>query len=263
MNRAGCQACQDCPQGSFCEGQLRLPYPQVNYYAPTNPTEGDGSQQVVLGYPFEASEYMRGASLDGEEDWALPQIFFPCRSEGFCLGGRDFACEPKRDGALCNRCRDGYFDIGGFCLECGDGSLKWVYTFLGIFAVVLLWVALNLATSTYDLADIGLHYLQNVAIIQGYNTIWPDALKNVCVPRWAPQRGARACPARFPWHPLDPDPLPLLLGQVSLVFSIVNFDVDFVAPSCIMAWSTTRAIYTQVGPSPLPTGAPGVPPPPS
>eukprot|EP00736_Rhodelphis_marinus_P000467 Rmarinus@m.7904 len=140
--------------------------------------------------------------------------FVKCKPTLKCAG--NFTCSAGYTGRLCNKCEDGYFAVGDLCYQCPGGrdnySINLIFT-VGLIPVVLLsWVTLNMfAAGRFDAIDILLMYLQVAGMISKFALDWPDNLNNVFS-----------------------------------VIQVVNFDVDYISPQCVMNWSYTSSFLLQI-----------------
>jgi hypothetical protein len=137
--------------------------------------------------------------LAPEYDSQNQQVFIGCSTPEQCPGS--FECGEGYSGPACAVCSTGYFRLMSFCYACPVGELSILSMLMTIVlcaAVVGIWVLLNYLTcGSNDALDIGLLYMQIVSIVQSFAISWPEEL-----------------------------------SHVTTSFSVVNFDVDFITPSC-------------------------------
>ena len=110
-------------------------------------------------------------------------------------------------GTLCNRCESGRFLMMGTCtIKCEDiepHAAFGVVTVFGITACVICWLVMNRMTAgRFDAMDVGLLYCQIIDIVFNFSTN---------------QRVSRDS-----WD------------VTTRIFSIVNYDVDFISASCLL-----------------------------
>ena len=110
-------------------------------------------------------------------------------------------------GTLCNRCESGRFLMMGTCtFKCEDiepHAAFGVVTVFGITACVICWLVMNRMTAgRFDAMDVGLLYCQIIDIVFNFSTN---------------QRVSRDS-----WY------------VTTRIFSIVNYDVDFISASCLL-----------------------------
>ena len=110
-------------------------------------------------------------------------------------------------GTLCNRCESGRFLMMGTCtIKCEDiepHAAFGVVTVFGITACVICWLVMNRMTAgRFDAMDVGLLYCQIIDIVFNFSTN---------------QRVSRDS-----WY------------VTTRIFSIVNYDVDFISASCLL-----------------------------
>jgi hypothetical protein len=110
-------------------------------------------------------------------------------------------------GTLCNRCESGRFLMMGTCtIKCEDiepHAAFGVVTVFGITACVICWLVMNRMTAgRFDAMDVGLLYCQIIDIVFNFSTN---------------QRVSRDS-----WY------------ITTRIFSIVNYDVDFISASCLL-----------------------------
>jgi hypothetical protein len=110
-------------------------------------------------------------------------------------------------GTLCSRCESGRFLMMGTCtIKCEDiepHAAFGVVTVFGITACVICWLVMNRMTAgRFDAMDVGLLYCQIIDIVFNFSTN---------------QRVSRDS-----WY------------VTTRIFSIVNYDVDFISASCLL-----------------------------
>eukprot|EP00854_Cymbomonas_tetramitiformis_P003885 gene3885-4846_t len=150
-------------------------------------------------------------------DINYPTKFWQCEPDT-CFGGKNFTCESERTERLCSMCDEEYMDMGKIvCIKCPEGRFSfWSFllTFGGVALTAALWYFVGIVISgSYDAIDITLLYMQIVAQVQGFGLNWPSGP---------------------------------IFDTVHLIFQLVNFDVDFLSPSCIMEWNYVYAFYVQL-----------------
>lgn len=221
-------ACVACPEGAECEAssfstRVVMPKPMKGFWTKStlspvvNGTSTEalgppGSEvNIIAGFPFQRDNRVPVPKPDEEDvGFELPELFLSCPNLEDCPGS--YECAEGKQDALCILCDDGYTSIGGFCNECPDGkgsSAAVGVTALGWICVFVVWVITNtIASSRYECFDIMLLFMQIVSIIQSFNVPWPYRLRTL-----------------------------------TNIFTIVNFDVDFVAPSCVFLWNMVVSTY--------------------
>ena len=167
----------------------------------TNNTGGSGDH--INAAPYPKTDYW-GFKEDilGAPTGEMPMMW-PC-SAGRCLGGPDFLCSDAYEGAMCANCADGYFSVGSECYKClDDGGIQDVAVYIiSAVGVISLWVGMNtVVAGGYDAFDITLIFLQVLSTVQSFQLKWPESLT--------------------------------ILSQAA---SLVNFDLDFIAPNCLTKW---------------------------
>jgi len=143
---------------------------------------------------------------------ADPPIFFQC-GPGRCKGGPKFECEHGYRGALCAECSKGQFYWNGQCgTDCKDIEPQGVVTVFGILGVILVWIILNKsAGGIFECLDVGVSYMQIMSTIFTFNT----------------QYGDHSSP----------------YSDLVSICNIVNLNVDFVSPSCLISSGVWKYAY--------------------
>lgn len=138
-------------------------------------------------------------------------VFFECDPSENCEGGDEFKCKAGRRGRMCLEAEDGWFIIGNkFWSECGPSGHA--VTIVGILCVLSGWVIIEFFISEkYDALNCVLLFVQMAARIGNF--------------------GLR-------WHSY--------LSTLNLAFTVLDFDVDFVTPLCLGAWSAVSSFYLQL-----------------
>jgi len=204
--------CQKCPEGGYCRGGLDLPIP-------CGP--GVYENQTIIQV---RDDWQWQCVVEDGGFWMAPglsQQFWQCE-EGVCvggeLGGTEKECEEGLTNRLCSTCADGYFDIGGIiCYKCPGGKYSfrsWMATTFGLILVFYSWYIIAVTVSgNFDAIDVTLMYMQILSVIQEFNLNWPSS-------------------TFFNW--------------ITQIFSLVNFDVDFLKPTCLMEWGYVESYYLQM-----------------
>jgi hypothetical protein len=209
------QVCEECPEGGYCAGGLESPVPcgpLVYDNEGLNELSADWDWQCIK----EDGGYWAG---EGES------LFFMCEGE-HCLGGIKSECQIGHTSRLCAQCDTGYFSIAAEelgCIKCpgGHGSaLSWFATLFGIVGVFCAWYALGvLVCGAYDSLDILLMYTQVIAVIHDFQVAWTTSGSGFLA-------GAHKA--------------------VHMGFNLLNLDVDFFLPTCIMYWDYEYSFYLQM-----------------
>eukprot|EP00736_Rhodelphis_marinus_P004030 Rmarinus@m.19029 len=159
-----------------------------------------------------AGELQPPVNIDGYwGDKDYPTEFWECPNAEACLA--NFQCEEGRVGRMCGTCADDFHAFGDQCVECQDNeSGRVLLTLSGIGGVVLTWILVNkIAASSYDSIDLLLLYLQLASIIFSFHLRWAEDM------------------------------------SISIQsISVINFDVDYVSPSCIVDWDYSTGVYVQL-----------------
>eukprot|EP00736_Rhodelphis_marinus_P005533 Rmarinus@m.1106 len=218
----GSAACKPCPQNSLsvnfrvnisdCECQIGF------YRSPL--TESEGYSPGYFGHDCQPCP--EGATCAGKTDiprsesryWGdplYPTEFFPCQHPERCLS--NFRCKNGTTGVLCNECESDWSEVGTRCIECPDSIVnRTLLTLSGMTLVLLFWVAINQTfANRFDAADIFLLFIQVTSIIGGFSLQWDSRIT----------------------------------GFFSFI-RVLNFDVDFFSPGCVVSWSDARSIYIQL-----------------
>jgi hypothetical protein len=115
------------------QGGAELPYPLPGYWGATD-LQSKIPALAVLDPP--------GLDLLPDD----PPFFFACGA-GMCKGGKKFECAEGYTGVQCSECEIGYFQFRGACeTKCADLGDPTAVTIFGIFAVMIVWVLMNLNT---------------------------------------------------------------------------------------------------------------------
>lgn len=207
--------CVACPNEGVCEGSIKKTIFE-------NDGGGDNSTASVIFenapphpkpdfFGFREDILAGSANASGYEP-----MLWPC-PQGRCVGGPDFLCNEGWQGAMCSTCADGYFSVGVSCVKCVDNGGLYdalIFTTSSAF-IITLWIGMNtVVAGGYDAFDITLIFLQVLSTVQSFQLKWPESLSS--------------------------------LSQAS---SLVNFDLDFVAPNCFTYWQYIhRATLTLVLP---------------
>eukprot|EP00294_Goniomonas_avonlea_P015071 CAMPEP_0114552622 /NCGR_PEP_ID=MMETSP0114-20121206/7220_1 /TAXON_ID=31324 /ORGANISM="Goniomonas sp, Strain m" /LENGTH=1475 /DNA_ID=CAMNT_0001737505 /DNA_START=20 /DNA_END=4447 /DNA_ORIENTATION=+ len=218
------QVCLKCPLGGRCEGHLSLPYADVGFWGESAYLR-DTVNTSLAPFCTAAPPWERCSAHHAIS-------FYECASQSMCSGqcghdqlgpeaplvatcrrSTDNICSENRAGRMCDRCEDNYFSLGGSCLSCPDSEVAKVSaTLVLIIAVLVLWVVINfIASDNYPSVDICLFYLQIADLIGRFGLRWSPATSFV-------------------------------FG----ILSMLNFDVDFVQPSCIMNWTHAAKFSIQM-----------------
>eukprot|EP00736_Rhodelphis_marinus_P010229 Rmarinus@m.1319 len=212
----GMTACNSCPRGTArVSGDIGDSVEDcdcsVNYYRPPSNPEGTECYECPTGAICEGSSTQPYPEDGFWGDPDFPYEFLECQPQSHCKS--NFECLTGREGTLCRHCVDGRFSVGGRCAVCPENSfLRLWMTILGICAVILVWCLINtVAAFEYDSVDLLLLYLQAMAIISQYGLRWHEYLE------------------------------PLLQ-----LVSVVNFDVDFFSPQCLIPWNYGSRIAIQL-----------------
>jgi hypothetical protein len=144
-----------------------------------------------------------------------PPYFFACPA-GQCTGQKDFGCVKGYTGVMCNECRVGQFQFKAACdLSCDDiepAGAHGVVTIFGILAVMVVWVVLNKsAGGLFECLDVGLSFMQLLSTIFTFSEMY---------------RGHSV----YYWTIVD-------------ISNIINLNVDYVAPSCLLTDAVWRYTY--------------------
>jgi hypothetical protein len=141
-----------------------------------------------------------------------PPYFAICGNDQ-CKGGKLFECFPGYEGVMCDSCSKGQFFVRGMCdVRCSDIEPQGVVTVFGIIGVMLVWIILNKsAGGLYECLDVGLGYAQLMATV----FVFDDSYK----------RHSTA------------------YKTIVSITNIVNLDVDYVSPSCLIPSGDWRWSY--------------------
>jgi hypothetical protein len=146
--------------------------------------------------------------------------FFSCPA-GSCKGGREFECYPGHTGVQCSECKRGQFQLNGACgLLCDEiepaGAHGLVATVFGIMAVMFVWVVLNKsAGGLFECLDVGISFMQIMSTVFTFSELY------------------RGHSSHY-----------MTIVDIS---NIINLNVDYVAPSCLLkdgVWRYTYGFYT-------------------
>ncbi|KAK3280073.1 hypothetical protein CYMTET_12069 [Cymbomonas tetramitiformis] len=238
---AGGVCCQ-CPAGSFASLEQGLD--RLKQYDAVQYSDYCDCKRGTSPYPYPASGYVRA------EGKGFEHRFLACPNEGSCKGAltvyaaaeafllhegaggnassstavemwTDSAtlltlghCAEGYTGRLCRSCAEGFYQMSGFCMECpATYRGKVLLTVGGGLAVIGMWVLLGVyLASMYASLSVVLLYMQVGSMLQGIDLNWPSSVEY-----WA------------------------------LAQQIVNFDVDFVSPQCIITtYSFHWSYYVQM-----------------
>eukprot|EP00854_Cymbomonas_tetramitiformis_P005868 gene5868-7067_t len=110
-------------------------------------------------------------------------------------------CKEGTTGRLCVACANDFFDMSGTCIKCPKSFMsKLLLTLGGSLCVIATWVLLSVyMSSIYSSINLLLLYLQISSMLQSFSMDWPESIVS-----WG------------------------------VVQKIVNFDVDFISPKCII-----------------------------
>jgi len=150
----------------------------------------------------------KGASTMSTE----PPYFAACGQDQ-CEGGKEFKCFPGYEGVMCDSCSKGQFYVRGFCdVRCSDIEPQGAVTIFGIIGVVIVWLVLNKsAGGLYECLDVGLGYAQIMSTVFTFDD-------------------------QFTRHSQA-------YATIVSITNIVNLDVDYVSPSCLIPSGDWRWSY--------------------
>eukprot|EP00854_Cymbomonas_tetramitiformis_P000943 gene943-1458_t len=205
---------EDREYDQYCErcisGTVPVPYP-LNGYARSEET---GGEMNMIKCP--RPESCRGAlAIYVEEEVLLTtQLGDSTRSADAKLRTEPYTsghCAEGYTGRLCKRCSTGYYDLGGDCFKCPEN--KELFTLGAVVLVVTAWVLLGVyMAGTYASLNLLLLFFQIGSMLQGFSMGWPASMET--------------------W----------ITGV-----SIVNFDVDFISPQCVIRQYTYEwSFYLQL-----------------
>jgi len=121
-------------------------------------------------------------------------------------------CGSGHRGRMCAACEKGYFRMLGKCRQCPPQ--QYLFVFGGLLAVVLVWFLLNkVVANRYESLSLMLLWLQLATMISSFD---------------------------MNWHP-----------NLQLIFQllyVVNFDIDFFTPECIMSspWTYLNSMLVEL-----------------
>lgn len=220
-------ACIACPEGAICDAsthikRVTMPKPKYGFWTKTkmlNATTNDkfgpegSAVHIIAGFPFKRDNSIPKPEPT-QDDFGfggLPKLFLDCPNQEDCPGNI-YECSESKRNALCIQCKDAWFNVGGYCLKCPlgkDSGASIGVTIAGWAVVILIWLQTNaIAASRYECFDVTLLFMQIVNIIQSFSIPWPEDLR-----------------------------------VLTNVFAIVNFDVDFLSPACILPWDYVISTY--------------------
>ena len=87
-------------------------------------------------------------------------------------GGIEFACDEKHQGRLCEKCADGYYNVGNeVCSKCPASKTVQILYQIGavVLVVVLWWFVSAIVCSDYEQVDLFFTYLQIAALVQAFD----------------------------------------------------------------------------------------------
>ena len=103
------------------------------------------------------------------------------------LSGVEFACDEKHQGRLCEKCADGYYNVGNeVCSKCAESkTAQFLYQSGAVVLVVVLWwVVSAVVCSDYEQVDLFFTYLQIAALVQAFDgtvhTVHPSTPHRAC-----------------------------------------------------------------------------------
>jgi len=142
--------------------------------------------------------------MSNESD--LPNVFFRCPNGLACKANNSCSDKYDDDSRMCMQCAPGLHNVLGFCLGCPGGAFLTVIEWI---LVILLWQGVQYLSKVYPALDMLLLYAQCLSIIQGFNVPWPSELY-----------------------------------ELTMVMSIVNFNIDAVTPACAgIRWNFYKSFY--------------------
>eukprot|EP00736_Rhodelphis_marinus_P007410 Rmarinus@m.26380 len=144
-------------------------------------------------------------------DQKYPTKFWECPIQSACEA--KYKCATGRYGRMCGTCAADFNSFGSECMQCASSNSERVMsTILGMGGVVLTWFLINkIAASSFDSIDLLLLYLQLAALVSAFPLRWPESMS-------------------------------LVLSGIG----VINFDVDYFSPSCVMEWDYAKGIYVQL-----------------